>query len=334
MDSHQALHKRTVEDSAKRGGVNEPIESPQEFSEKLPTGRSAIDPTSTADEDRLSRKNTIRSSMRADTLRFVVMVLFSFLSITNAMQWIAFSSIVDEVRIYFHMNAAQVNMLPTIYVISYISIVFISCKLYEIAGIKITLVLAALFNAMGAWIKMIALYVWPNPALLFISQVVNSLTEVLIIAAPPLIANRWFPKKERGIANTILSSSLNLGCGIGVLVPTFFVGPDRYAKTDFAKLFWFNFAICTAAFGMILFWLPKRPRYAASFAAQIQQDKEDARLKWLRASHTKEPPGDGHTTPTSELNGRAKEGAEEEKRAREVLPPLPDPPTARDPPQR
>lgn len=72
----------------------------------------------------------------------------------------------------------------------YIIIVFLSCKLYEITGIKMGLLIAASTNMTGATLKIIALYVYPHAALLFLAQAFNSMTEVLTIATPPLISNR------------------------------------------------------------------------------------------------------------------------------------------------
>lgn len=222
--------------------------------------------------------------LRADPMRFAVAPIFCLLSITNAMQWITFSAIVDEVRDFFHMNATQVNFLASTYVISYVVIVFLSCKLYEVTGIKMGVLIAAAANALGSLLKIIALYVWPNAALLYLAQASNSITEVLTIATPPLIANRWFPEKERIVANTVLASALNFGCGIGVLIPTFFVGPTKQEKRHFGHLFWFQFALCFAMLALVIFVFPKKPRSAASYVAARQQNKEEQRLLALDAA--------------------------------------------------
>ncbi|KAG5488013.1 hypothetical protein LSCM4_08237 [Leishmania orientalis] len=219
--------------------------------------------------------------LRGDPWRFVVAPIFCLLSISNAMQWIAFSPIVDEVRAYFNMTATQVNFLATTYVIAYVVIVFLSCKLYEVTGIKIGVLIAATANALGALLKIIALYAWPNAALLYLAQVSNSFTEVLTIATPPLISNRWFPEKERMVANTIMSSALNFGCGIGVLIPTFFVGPEKQSKQHFGLFFFFHFGCAALALVLVIFLFPKKPRYAASHVAARQQSCEERRLRAL-----------------------------------------------------
>lgn len=219
--------------------------------------------------------------LRGDPWRFAVAPIFCLLSISNAMQWIAFSPIVDEVRAYFNMNATQVNFLATTYVIAYVVIVFLSCKLYEVTGIKLGVLIAAGANAIGALLKIIALYAWPNAALLYIAQVFNSFTEVLTIATPPLISNRWFPESERMVANTIMSSALNFGCGVGVLIPTLFVTPEKQDKKHFGNFFWFHFGFTALVVVLVVFLFPKKPRYAASHFAARQQQREERRLRAL-----------------------------------------------------
>ncbi|KPA73620.1 putative MFS transporter [Leptomonas pyrrhocoris] len=219
--------------------------------------------------------------LRGDPWRFAVAPIFCLLSISNAMQWIAFSPIVDEVRAFFHMNATQVNFLSTTYVISYVVIVFLSCKMYEVTGIKIGVMIAASANALGALLKIIALYAWPNAVLLYISQAVCSITEVLTIATPPLISNRWFPENERTVANTLMSSALNFGCGIGVLIPTLFVGPDKAGKKNFGNFFWFHLAYAVLMLLLVIFLFPRKPRFSASHVAARQQDHEERRMRAL-----------------------------------------------------
>ncbi|KAH9599092.1 Major facilitator superfamily [Trypanosoma melophagium] len=220
--------------------------------------------------------------LRGDPMRFAVGIVFCIISISNAMQWITFSAIVEEVRVYFSMTARQVNYLTTTYVIAYVAAVFLSCKLYEITGLRVGILVAGLTNAIGATLKIIALYLWPNMILLFIAQVFNSITEILTIATPPLIANRWFPESERMIANTILSSALNFGCAVGVLFPTFFVTPEKQEKRHFGNLFWFQFGLCGGIFVLAIFLIPARPRYMVSYAAARQQEEEERRIQALR----------------------------------------------------
>lgn len=76
-----------------------------------------------------------------------------------------------------------------------------------------------------------------------------------------------------------MSVALNFGCGIGVLFPTFFVGPNNHEKRHFGHLFWFHFGLSALALLLMIFVFPKKPRTSASYAAACLQSMEEARLK-------------------------------------------------------
>nr|CCC93518.1 conserved hypothetical protein [Trypanosoma congolense IL3000] len=219
--------------------------------------------------------------MKKDPWRFFVAAVFCLLSVSNAMQWITFAAIFDETREYFSMTAVQVNYLATTYVIAYVVAVFLSCKLFEVTGLKIGIFIAASANVIGASFKLLALYAWPNMALLYVAQVFNSITEILTIATPPLVANRWFPANERVVASTVMCIALNVGCGLGALLPVFFVTPEKKEKRHFGALFWFQFSLCALSFALT-FLIPPRPRYSPSYAADRQEKMDERRLKVLR----------------------------------------------------
>lgn len=219
----------------------------------------------TADEERRDHESDVTSSLnfvvgRGDPWRFVVLGVYMLHSMTNAMQWISYSPIVDEVKTFFNVDANTVDLLSSIYMFSYVAFAFLSCKVYEKLGLKQGLCIAVILNAIGASVKLIALYALPNVALLVISQLFNSITQVLLIATPPLVAADWFLSHERTVANALLSGSLNLGVAAGMLVPTIFVGPGSAGISAFGGLFWLEAALCYAAvFGTIVL-MPRRPR--------------------------------------------------------------------------
>ncbi|ORC93330.1 MFS transporter [Trypanosoma theileri] len=273
-----------------------------------PVAVSTSPPITSNDPENDDNRVEPSAIIRGDPMRFAVGAVFCIISLSNGMQWITFSAIVEEVRVYFNMTAIQVNYLTTTYVIAYVAAVFLSCKLYEITGLRVGILIAALTNAIGTVLKIIALYFWPNMILLYIAQVFNSITEILTIATPPLVANRWFPESERMVANTVLSSALNFGCAIGVLLPTFFVTPEKQEKHHFGNLFWFQFGLCGGIFVLAIFLVPARPRYMVSYAAARQQKKEEKRIQALRGMfqhhgtenglHNEEEPGNIRETET------------------------------------
>ncbi|CUG69700.1 MFS transporter, putative [Bodo saltans] len=205
-------------------------------------------------------------AFRGDPWRFVVLGVYLVHSVSNAIQWITYSPIVDEVKVYYNVGSQAVDMLSLIYLIAYVAIVFVSCKVFEVSGLKRGLVVASAFNAAGAAIKLITVYGPRSINILYLSQILNSVTEVFLIATPPLVATEWFLSRERTVATALMTNALNLGIAVGMLMPTLFVGPNKQSAEDFETLYWVQFAICAAPFiGTLL--TPSAPKYVPSLAA-------------------------------------------------------------------
>ncbi|KAG8347606.1 putative Major Facilitator Superfamily Organic Anion Transporter Polypeptide (OATP) family [Trypanosoma vivax] len=249
------------------------------FDQSTTNFHSETEPADAAEVADIENELEANLSINSDPWRHVVAGIFCLLSITNAMQWITFSAIFDETRRYFGMTAVQVNYLASTYVIAYVVTVFLSCKLYEVMGLRVGIVVAALANTIGASLKLVALYAWPNMILLYISQVFNSVTEILTIATPPLVANRWFPVKERVVANTVMSIALAVGCGLGAVYPVLFVTPEKQEQRHFGHLFWSQFGMCGTVLLLTIFCFPARPRCSPSYAAALNEKAEQR--KWI-----------------------------------------------------
>ncbi|ORC93326.1 MFS transporter [Trypanosoma theileri] len=222
-----------------------------------------------------------------DPRRFLVTLSYSMLAISNSMQWVTFSPVPNEVELFFHTTATEINYLASIYLIVYAFAVVMSCKAMESVGLKKSLNIAAVLNFIGATIKIIALYVFPRSPLLFCSQIINALAQVFIVAHPPTIANLWFNDKFRTAANATMTAAQNVGIAIGVILPTFFICGNKNSDKDdskymqilykgFAQFFWTQLAIAIVALGMMVFLFPVRPKCAASLTASeaIQNDQQ------------------------------------------------------------
>jgi MFS transporter, FLVCR family, feline leukemia virus subgroup C receptor-related protein len=207
-----------------------------------------------------------RSTFRGDPWRFFVLGVYLVHSISNAMQWITYSPIVDEVKAFYRVDSKAVDMLSSIYLIAYVAIVFVSCKVFEVSGLKKGLAVASAFNAAGAALKLVTVYGPRSIQILYVSQALNSITQVFLIATPPLIASEWFLSRERTVATALMSNALNLGVAIGMLMPTLFVKPAHQSAGDFATLYWVEFAICAAPLIGTIF-TPSAPKSAPSLAA-------------------------------------------------------------------
>jgi MFS family permease len=196
----------------------------------------------------------------ADPLRYAALVSYVILGVSNAISWITYSPIVDQVKPFFAVTAGEVDMLSSIYMFTYVSTVFISCKAYESLGLRQCLLFVCATNLAGSALKIIAVYAWRNVAVLFVSQFLNAVAQVFLIATPPLISAVWFPAAERTMATTIMSLSATVGVALGMVLPTWFVGPSCQGRDDFGKLFLLQLAIAAAPVVLYVFVVPSSPR--------------------------------------------------------------------------
>jgi cyanate permease len=217
-------------------------------------------------------------TFRPDQMRWGVLASFVVVSISNALMWISFSPIVDEVEPYFGITAQEVDLLSMVYLITFSSIVFLSCKLYENLGLKRGMEIGAGLNCVGICVKIMAVVFWRNKVPLFIGQWFNALTQILVIATPPAIAAEWFPQSERTVANALMTSSLNVGIALGMLLPTLLVSPEKQGMKNFLSLFGLEGAVAAIGFFMTVFCFPHHPKSPPSHSAACRDNVESPDL--------------------------------------------------------
>ena len=204
-----------------------------------------------------------------DPRRFLVALSVFLVGVSNAIQWITYSPIVDEVKTFFSVSSGEVDILSSIYMFTYTATVFLSCKSYETFGLRQCLVFVCATNLAGSLLKLLAVYLEHHPSfLLFISQFLNAVAQVFLIATPPLVTAVWFPVPERTMATTLMSVSLGAGVALGMVLPTWFVGPSHQTQRDFADLFWAQFGLAALPFALFVLFVPAGPNAAPSAAAQ------------------------------------------------------------------
>ena len=224
-----------------------------------------------------SAANAPSSSSRGDSRRFVVVSSMFLLGVSNAVQWITYSPLVDEVKSFFNVTSGEVDLLSSIYMFTYVAAVFLSCKSYEIFGLRQCLLFVCATNFIGSVIKLIAVYLWRRAFLLFISQFFNAIAQVFLIATPPLVTAVWFPAPERTMSTTVMSIAAVAGVAIGLVLPTWFVGPSHQSQDDFANLFWAQFVLAGLPFALFIFFVPVSPKYPPSAAAEEKSDRSHPR---------------------------------------------------------
>jgi len=203
----------------------------------------------------LNIKNSSDSSQpRLYKRRWIMLGLFSSLSMTNAMLWITYSPITDLVTAYFGVSNFIVNFLSLMYMIVYIIFVVPASFLLDLVGLRSGVLCGTFLNTLGAWIRYAGSSSNGFPLQIF-GTFLASLAQTFILGVPPKVAALWFPMEERATATALASLSNQLGIAIGFLIGPALV-PNSY---DMAHLFFMEAVICSVIALGILFVFRGQP---------------------------------------------------------------------------
>ncbi|KTF82870.1 hypothetical protein cypCar_00004233 [Cyprinus carpio] len=84
--------------------------------------------------------------------RFAVLAVFSLYSLVNAFQWIQYSIITNIFMDYYNVSSIAIDWLSVVYMVAYVPLIFPATWLLDKKGLRMTALLGAGLNALGAWL--------------------------------------------------------------------------------------------------------------------------------------------------------------------------------------
>lgn len=162
--------------------------------------------------------------------RWIILFLFSSISLLSAFNWIEYN-IIQDVTIQFYNKslpegeAAQndaVNWFSMIYMLCYIPLVFPAMFLLDRKGLKLSIVLGGLLTTIGSVIKCFAV----KPELFIIAmigQTFCAIAQAFTLSVPARLSALWFGPSQIALATSMGVFGNQLGAAIGFLVPPMIV---------------------------------------------------------------------------------------------------------------
>ena len=181
--------------------------------------------------------------------RWVILAVFSFVSMTNEVIWISLSSIASIVKVYYNVSYTAVNWLSMIYMLFY---VFVVVAVYTLNryGLKTTIVTGAALNACGSWLRFAG--VGRNGfANVFVGSALAALGQCFLLFIPPRLAAAWFGDHERSTASAVGMLITLSGVAVGFLTAGTIV-PSSKDLDGAVRKGMFNLLVSQAAFSSIL----------------------------------------------------------------------------------
>jgi len=154
------------------------------------------------------------------TRRWYILGVFCLLACHQCIVWNTFGPIESGVQFaYDWSNSTTPMMLNWGTIMFCVSVVPLS-KLVEY-DIRTTVLLVSGLVALGTLLRCCRLFT-SNPTVFLVSchicSILNGISGVTIMAAPPLISSQWFPPSERTTATSINMASNMLGNGLSMLI--------------------------------------------------------------------------------------------------------------------
>lgn len=162
--------------------------------------------------------------------RWIILFIFSFISLLSAFNWIEYN-IIQDVTIHFYNKSLPegeaeqndaVNWFSMIYMLCYIPLVFPAMFLLDKRGLKLSIVLGGLLTTIGSVIKCFA--VEPEYFLVaFLGQTICAIAQAFTLSVPARLSALWFGPTQIALATSIGVFGNQLGAAVGFLLPPIIV---------------------------------------------------------------------------------------------------------------
>eukprot|EP00794_Sanderia_malayensis_P009021 gene9021-9985_t len=196
--------------------------------------------------------------------RWLILAVFSLVSMTNEVIWISLSSITSIVKVYYHVDSIAVNWLAIIFMLLFIFVIG-SSYILDRFGLRFTIIMGAALNATGSCLRCVGAN-RDGFALVFIGNTCAALAQSLIMFIPPGLAAAWFGAHERATASAIGVMMNLLGISVGFLMATIVPNsPDmEFVGKQMSILLVSQAVVCTLLLVLSVLFIEEKPPTAPS----------------------------------------------------------------------
>ena len=190
--------------------------------------------------------------------RFIVLLAFCLLTMTNAWQWITWSSVSTLVAERWGVSYDEVNGLSTIYMYIYISLAFPAFYIMDRRGLRVALLIGAFLNLLGSVVHVSGASLAGRSGYLYayVGQTFAGVAQLFTLAVPPLLATSWFKADEVSLASALGVASNQCGSALGLGITGIVV---TSIEEDLAPYLWVQTVLCLLSFVLILIFVSDVP---------------------------------------------------------------------------
>ncbi|MFN8205946.1 MAG: MFS transporter [Bacteroidales bacterium] len=158
-------------------------------------------------------------------LRWVVLGIYSFLTLMIQVQWLSFAPIAREARVVYDVSPFQIDLLSLVFMLVFLPVCFPASSLIERFDLKTGVGIGAVLMSVFSLIK--GLFA-DNYTIILIAQTGLAVAQPFFLNSSTKLAGKWFPVNERvtavGIATLAQFAGIVL---VMILTPLLFrIRPD------------------------------------------------------------------------------------------------------------
>ncbi len=245
--------------------------------------------------------------------RWLILAVYSLISMANEVIWISLSSINNIVKVYYGVSSLAVNWLSMIYLAMFICVAFTSYIL-DNYGLRFTIIIGAALNGIRSCLRCIGSS-RDGFIFVFLGSAFSALAQTFLLFIPPRLAAAWFGEHERATASAIGVLMTMSGVAVGFLMGTMVPNSqdmDNAVRIALSKMLITQAVVCSVLVILAVVFVQDAPPTPPSRSQELfRQIKEGSLLKKvLERGNTPFPRNDeqlkNYATINAE-NGQTKE---------------------------
>jgi sugar phosphate permease len=203
------------------------------------------------------------SRERAHGYRWVVLFVFSLVTVAIEVQWLTFAPIAREARLFYGATALQIDLLSMCFMIIFLLMCIPASFVIDTRGVRIGVGTGALLTGVFSITKGVFAH---DFALVLASQVGLAIAQPFIINASTKVAVQWFPVHERATAVGISTLSQFVGIIVAMVATPILIHAGPSGEYDLTGMLRIYGAACAVAALLLLAFLRERPAGEASMS--------------------------------------------------------------------
>lgn len=192
----------------------------------------------------------------ASGYRWVVLLVYSIITVVIQMQWLTFAPIAREARIFYQATPLQIDLLSLVFMIAFLVVCIPASFVIDTYGIRIGIGIGGLLTGLFGVAKGIFA---TDYTLVLTCQVGLAAAQPFIINASTKVAMRWFPAGERATAVGLATLSQFVGVLIVMIATPFLIQADGEGAANLTAMLRIYGGVAAAATILLLLFLRERP---------------------------------------------------------------------------